>query len=58
MNDKIKVVRKLLGKCECTSMEEGCFAKCSNDMRCSRDIGHKGKHFACGQTHRIYEWCD
>lgn len=60
MNTKEKVVRKLLGKCECSSKEKGCFVECPDEkgMHCSRDVNHKGKHYACGASglHKIYEW--
>ena len=47
-------------KCECESHEKGCENICPYDrsMKCCRDPNHKGNHFACGHTHKIYEWGD
>jgi len=45
-------------KCECQSEDEGCMCIHPEyrDIHCSRNKGHKGKHFACGKTHKMYEW--
>jgi len=58
MDDKQRVIRRLLGLCECTSQMEG---RCDiyyldSGYHCSRDVGHKGRHFACGMEHKFLEW--
>ena len=59
MTIKEQVVNRLLGICECQIKEEGC-GKISPSLKvnCSRDVNHKGKHFACGASgeHKIEEW--
>lgn len=58
MNDKEKVVDRLEGKCECENGEAACGVNSPYDNNaCLRDLGHKGKHFACSVTkHKTFMW--
>lgn len=58
ITDKERVVERLLRVCECESEHEGCGKPSPNGgWNCSRDPGHKGRHFACGElTHKFDEW--
>jgi hypothetical protein len=57
----VRVIEGFKMKCECRNKGEYCGKSCPEDknMLCSRDKGHKGKHYACTMIkHKLYTWSD